>query len=140
VWTVLAALVLLTIAAPVGALASNGVTSRDRAATHALLEARYTYEQALVASAPASDLAVEGLASSLGGQCHGVLMGAPHETLLSALLVPSGHSRSPRQMGEANRESRQLGDLHGELSLALGLPLVNSDSQAALADKPTGHA
>lgn len=36
-------------------------------------------------------------------------------------------------MGEANRENRQLGDLQGELSIALGLPLIEPDRQAARA-------
>jgi hypothetical protein len=131
-WTVLAGLFLLVLAAPSGAFAGARITPRDRAATRAYLEARYVYVQALVASAPAAKAAEEEFASALGGECPGVLAGAPQETLRT-LFVSASRSRTPRQMGEANRESRQLGDLQGELSLALGLPLVNSDSQAALA-------
>jgi hypothetical protein len=131
-WAGLAALFLLVLAVPGGAFASARVTPRDRAATHVLLAARYAYEQALVASAPAAKAAEEGLAGTLGGECPGVLAGAPQETLRPLFASPP-RSRSPRQMGEANRESRQLRDLRGELSLALGLPLIDSDRQAALA-------
>jgi hypothetical protein len=123
-WTVLAGLFLLVLAAPSGAFAGARITPRDRAATRAYLAARYVYVQALVASAPAAKAAEEEFASILGGECPGVLTGAPQETLRT-LLAPSPRPRTPRQMGEANRESRQLGDLQGELSLALGLPLVN---------------
>src|ERR1700733_14384147 len=75
-WIGLAVLFLPALAAPTGAFAEAGVTSQDRAATRALFEARYTYEQALLASAPASRVATEGLASGLGGECPGVLAGA----------------------------------------------------------------
>jgi hypothetical protein len=130
--TVLAVLFLLALAAPTGAFAGAGVTSQDRAATRALLEARYTYEQALLASAPVSRAATEGLASSLGGECAGVLAGAPHETLLESLPHSESPPQSPRQMGESNRERRQLSDLQGELGLALELPPIEADRQAAL--------
>lgn len=131
-WAVLAALFLLVLAAPSGAFASARVTPLDRAETRALLEARYVYEQALVASAPASKAAEEGLASTLGGECPGVLANAPYGTL-KTLFESQLRSRSPRQMGEANRENRQLGDLQGELSIALELRLIEPDRQAASA-------
>jgi hypothetical protein len=134
-WIGLAAFFLPALAAPTGAFAGAGVTSQDRAATRALLEARYTYEQALLASVPASRAATEGLASSLGGECHGVLAGAPHETL-GTLLASPPHSelppQSPRQMGESNRERRQLSELQSELGLALEQPPIEADRQAAL--------
>ncbi len=131
-WTVLAALFLVVLAAPAGAFANARVTPGDRAATRAYLQARYAYEQALVASAPASVAAVEGLASSLGGECPGVLAGAAHEPLRTPLESPR-RNLSPKQIGESNRESRQRGDLQGELSIALDLRLIEPDRQAALA-------
>lgn len=134
-WTGLVMLFLLALVVPTGAFASARVTSQDRAATRALLEARYTYEQALLASALASRAATEGLASSLGGECPGVLVGAPHETLSTLLespLHPEFPPQSPRQMGESNRERRQLSDLESELALALELPPIEADRQAAL--------
>jgi hypothetical protein len=135
-WTVLATLFLLALAVPTGAFASARVTSQDRAATRALLEAKYTYEQSLLATAPASKAAAEGLASSLGGECPGVLAGAPDETLGTLLESPS-HSasppKSPRQMGESNRERRQLSDLQSELGLALEQAPIEADRQATLA-------
>jgi hypothetical protein len=129
---VLAALFLVVLAAPAGAFAGARVTPRDRAATRAYLQARYAYEQALVADAPASNAAVERFAGSLAGECPGVLAGARHEPL-NTLLGSPRRSPSPRQMGESNRESRQRGALQGELSLALGLRLIEPDRQAALA-------
>jgi hypothetical protein len=135
-WIALAALFLLALAVPTGAFASARVTSQDRAATRALLEAKYTYEQSLLATAPASKAAAEGLASSLGGECPGVLAGAPDETLGTLLESPS-HSesppKSPRQMGESNRERRQLSDLQSELGLALEQAPIEADRQATLA-------
>lgn len=130
--SVTTALFLLALVAPTGAFAGARVTPQDRAATRALLEARYTYEQALLVGAPASRAAAEGLASSLGGECPGVLVGAPHETL-NTLLESPRRSQSPRQMGESNRERRQWSDLQGELALALDLPVIEPDRQAARA-------
>jgi hypothetical protein len=130
-WRALAALSLVALAAPAGALAGVRVTPRDRAATRAFLQARYAYEQTLAASAPASKAAVETLVSRLGGECSGVLVGAPHRTL-STLFESPGRSPSARRIGESNRESRQRGDLEGELALALELPMIELNRQAAL--------
>jgi hypothetical protein len=131
-WALLAAFLMLVLAIPSGALGDVHVTPQDRAATLALLEARYAYEQTLVAIAPASRTAEEDLASTLGGTCPGVLAGAPHETPQTPSEFPRP-PRSPRQIGEANRENRQWGDLQEELSLALNLPLIEAERQAALA-------
>jgi hypothetical protein len=130
-WIALAAFFLLALAVPAGAFAGAGVTSQDRAATRALLEARYTYEQALLASAPASRAAAEQVADGLGGECPGALAGAPHETLDTFFESP-GRSESARQVGESNRERRQWSDLQGELALALELRVSEADRQAAL--------
>ena len=131
-WLVLAWSFLLVLVAPSGASASARVTPLDRGATRVLLEAKYVYEQALVSSAPASQTAEERLANSLGGECPGVLANAPYGTMKTLFESPL-RSRSPRQIGEANRERRQLEDLQGEFSIALGLPLIESDRQAARA-------
>lgn len=85
-----------------------------------------------MANAPASKAAVEGVVSGLGGECPGVLAGAPHETPGTFLGSPEP-SRSTRQNGESTRELRQQSDLEGELSLALELPRIEADRQAALA-------
>jgi hypothetical protein len=135
-WVGLAVLFLPALAAPTGAFASAPVTSQDRDATRALLEARFTYEQALLASAPASRAATEGLASGLGGECPGVLAGALQETpstLLESPLHSESPPQSPRQMGESNRERRQLSDLQSELGLALEQAPIEADRQATLA-------
>ena len=120
---------LLVLLTPSGAFASLRVTQLDRGSTRALLEAQYVYEQALVSGAPASQAAEEQLTSSLGSECPGVLANAPYSTVKS--LFGPLRSPSPRQVGEANRERRQLGDLQGEFSIALGQSLIESDRQAA---------
>jgi hypothetical protein len=129
VWCTLV-LFLLALAVPSGALGRTRIAPQDRAATRALLEARYVYEQALLAGAPASRAAEERFARTLSGECPGVLADAPNgapRALLESLQRP----RSPRQVGEANRENVQLSDLQGELSLGLDLPLIETDRQAA---------
>jgi hypothetical protein len=129
----LAVFFLVALAGPAGAFAGTrvSVTPQDRTATRALLEAEYTYEQAVVANALASKAAVEELASSLGEQCPAVLAGAPHETLITSLESPA-RPRSPRQVGESRRERRQRDDLEIELALAVGRSLIAPDQQAAL--------
>jgi hypothetical protein len=129
--------VAFSLAASTGAFAGVRVTPLDRAATRAFLEARYAYERALVADAPASKTAVEGLASTLGRECPRVLAGAPQgrETLMKSFESRTGppRSQSPRQRGEANRETEQLGALEGELLFALDQPLTEPDREAARA-------
>jgi hypothetical protein len=51
--------IALALAAPAGASPAAPVTSRDRAATRAYLQAGLTYEQSLVASTPAANTAIE---------------------------------------------------------------------------------
>src|SRR5271166_1644670 len=131
-WTVLAALLLLALPAPSVALAKAGGTRQDRAATRAYLEAQYLLDQSLVASAPASQAATEGVIVALGRECPGVLAGAPHDPLRT-LFESLPQSRSPRQTGELEREDRQLNDLQGELELAFAAPAIGLDRQAALA-------
>jgi hypothetical protein len=120
------------LSAPAVVIARARVTSPDRAATRAYLEAKYAFERVLVASAPASAAAAEGQANRLGGECPRVLAGAPHETL-TTLLEASPHSQSPRKMGELNRERRQRSELQGELGLAVNRPSIEAERQAVLA-------
>jgi hypothetical protein len=129
-WFVLAAILAAALLAPGAAVASVRVTPQDRSSTRMLLEAQYAYDQARVASAPAATAAVEQFAGRLGGECPGVLAGAPHETFGT---IFESAPRSPRQTGEANRESRQWNDLRAELSHAFALQLLEPARQAALA-------
>jgi hypothetical protein len=131
-WSVLGAVLLIALGTPTGAFASARVSPQDRAATDAYLQAQYTYDQSLLANAPASTEAAQGLASRLESECPGVLLGAPHKTL-DALFEsrPSGPS-SPRQMGEERRLERQWTDLQEELLFSLGAAEGEPDRQAAL--------
>lgn len=104
------------------------VSPQDAAATRAYLEAGYAYVQAVVANLPASKAAVEGFASKVGGECAGVLTGAPS----GFGFVESG-PQSARQFAERRREDEQASTLREELGSALDMTLVQPDRQAALA-------
>lgn len=127
--TVLAALAVLLVA-PAGTSAKAHGTPQDRAATRAYLEAKYAYEQSLVATAPASTAAVDVLARGLASECPGVLAGAPRRGLGE---VSTKQALSPRQQGEDSRRERQAGALEQELGFALELPALTANRQAALA-------
>ena len=125
-----AALGLLVLATPWAAQARERVSSQDRAATRAYLEAELTYQRALTAGAPAANAGFEHLADGLIGECQGVLVGAPRE---SAKALFESRKQTPRQTGESNRARRQLSDLQLELTVALTLPTIDADRQAAIA-------
>jgi hypothetical protein len=129
----LGVLLLAAVAMPGAAGASVRVDPRDRAATHAYLVATYDYAKALLANASASRASFEAMASRIGGECPGVLAGAPTETI-ETLFGSHRPAPSSRQLGEANRERRQMSDLKSELSFALALALIEPDRQAVLAD------
>jgi hypothetical protein len=124
---------LLMAVAPAGATRLR-VTAQDRAATRSYLEARYSYDQAIVTLAPAADAATEALARHLSSECPGVVTGAPGSGgFLSALLEPSPRRQTPRQAGEANRAIRQLSLLQLEVGIALALPRTQAERQPLLA-------
>jgi hypothetical protein len=99
-------------------------SAADTAATRAYLQARYVWYQAVAANLPASMAATEVFAAKLGGECAGVLAGAPPEP-----PTPS----SARHLEEFKRETEQLGDLEEELSFTLESPGLQPDHQATLA-------
>jgi hypothetical protein len=93
------------------------VTTQDRIATHAYLQALYAYDQAQLTNVKASQTAVESIGDRLTQECPGVLAKAPQpEEALVAKL--SGHPLSPNARGVAGRHARQLADLGEEISLA----------------------
>ncbi len=109
-WAVLAIALTVCLGLPSSAPASSAA---DTAATRAYLQAGYAWYQAVAASLPASMAATEAFADKIGGECTGVLAGAPPE------------SRSPssaKGIGEFKRETEQLSDLEGELSFTLESP------------------
>ncbi len=124
--------VLLLVALPGAALGRTKVTKQDRIATRRYLEAKLTYERAAAAGASASKADVEALASRLGGECPGVVAGAPKLEDLVAFGSGPRHPPSPRQRGERARQFRQWLDLHIELSLALYQAQRAPYSEAAL--------
>ena len=100
--------------------ARRRVSAGDRAATHAYLRAEYEFELGLAAVAPQSQAAIEALSARLGGECPGVLAGAPGEEPLIGLLRSAGGRRpSAKARGEADRESRQRSALESELTISL---------------------
>ncbi len=114
---------------PASAMAVR-ITPRDRAATRAYLDAWYTYaegdprERARRQAKPSSRLA-----HKVEIECPGVVAGAPRSKKVRRRI----RRRRPRRArGEANRESRQLGDLELESELALALPEAELDAGAAL--------
>jgi hypothetical protein len=103
-------IVLLGMTTAAGAVANRA----DTAATHAYLAAEYAYRQAVLAELPQSTAMMEALAGRLAGECPGVLAGAPQ-------LERVGEQQFPKagELRERFRQTRQLGQLVGELDIAL---------------------
>jgi hypothetical protein len=121
-------LLLLVLVAPATSQGRERVTSQDRSATYAYLQAELDYEQAVVASAPASAASLEALAARLDGECPGVVAGV-HKRLTAV----SESAPSPRQDGEQARKLRQWQDLDAELARVMELSRDERYRQAALA-------
>jgi hypothetical protein len=120
----------MSVAPGLSIAASGDLASwRDRAATLAYRKAELVYEQAVVAAAPASQAAVEGLAGRLGGECSGVVAGVRQRMRRTR----SGLVRLPRREGEEARMHRQWSDLTYELTRVIGLTRDGPYRQAALA-------
>lgn len=125
-------LALAGFAAP----ASAHVLPGDAAATNAYLAATGKFEEAEIAGLSQETAAREAAAAAIAGECPGVLANAPpHEEVSGFGLVgPASQARaSPRAEGERRRQSRQLGDLKLELSLALAGSRTQASREAALA-------
>jgi hypothetical protein len=124
-------LVLAGVAVPASAHAS----SENAAATHAYLIATNRFEETEVADLPQETAAREAAAAGISGECTGILTNAPpHEEVVGfGLTGPARAGLSPRAEGERRRQSRQLGDLKLELSLALADSRTQAGREAALA-------
>jgi hypothetical protein len=106
-------------------LASASGDSKNKASTHAYLQAAYVYEQSRLANVGATKTTLEGLASRIGGECQNVLAGAPPES------SRGGSSASfARAVAESKREDEQLADLEEELGTALRLTADQTDRMA----------
>lgn len=129
---VLAALaaIALLLAATTGAASRTSVTSRDRAATRAYLQAGLVYERSLLASTQAASASVEALARNLENECPGVMDGAPEPEAEN----DRGEAPQPsaRKQGELNREQRQRSELESELDDTISLTLLDADRNSAL--------
>jgi len=135
VWTavvaaVSAAALLSWLAGPVSATTSSradvSVSPEDAAATSTYLTDVNGFGQMLLANAPKSAEALDGLATGLEGECPGVLSGAPNTSLLSD-FSPSGSTA----LGEALRTQRQADDLKAELVSAMSRTYLQPDEGAA---------
>ncbi len=94
--------------------AAAAATPADRAATRAYLQAGYELAQTRLSDAAATQSTVANLESQLGGECHGVLAGAPRE----GPLAPVGEE-PPRARGERERSKLQLHTIEYELALVI---------------------
>jgi hypothetical protein len=115
--------------------------SENAAATHAYLVATNSYEETELSNLPQAIEAREATAARISGECPGILANAPpHEEVSGFGLVEPGPvgpaSQAPshaRAEGERRRQSRQLGDLKLELSLALDGSRTQPDREAVVA-------
>lgn len=130
----LLALALASAIAPTSAAASSGnAAAENAAATHAYLVAANGYEETELANLLQENAAREAIATRISGECAGVLTNAPpHEEVSGFGLVGpgTGAAQSARAEGERRRQSRQLGDLKLELSLALDDSHTEADREA----------
>ncbi len=98
---------------------AGAVSGADRAATRAYLQAEYAYERTVQANASASARALEATAHRIGGECPGVLAGAPkrYEGLLAGVEHEPKLSR--RQEGERARGQDELQAVLSEIDATL---------------------
>jgi hypothetical protein len=124
------AAILWGLAAPVGAGASSSarapVSPEDAAATSAYLTDIFGYRQMLLANAPKSVEALDGLASQLSSECPGVLGGAPNTSTFS-----ESSSSGSTTLAEVVRTQRQLADLRAELGSTMSRAYLQPDDGAA---------
>jgi hypothetical protein len=126
-----AAALLSWLAAPVGATASSpasaSVSPADAAATSTYLTDVSGFGQMLLANAPKSVEALDGLASQLGSECPGVLSGAPTTSTFSQLS-----SSGSTTLSEILDTERQAGDLRAELTSAMSSSYLKPDAGAMM--------
>ncbi len=109
------------------------MSPENAAATRAYLLAAVSFEETELANLPQEIALREAVAAGISGECAGILTNAPpHEEVLGFGLVGSGShpAPSPRAEGERHRQSRQLGELKLELSLALADQRTQPDREA----------
>jgi hypothetical protein len=113
---------------------SQHVSAEDRIATRDYLEATYVLEQGLVGNTVAQRPAAQALAGRIGGECAGVLDGAPQPGSVGvANGSDSGPSRSTspaRKIAEQIREEEQSNDLAQELRYSFRVTFEDSDRPA----------
>ncbi len=121
---------LLVVTLPASVLlcapASIAATPADTAATHALLQARYELDLAVLRNTPAAHASEAQRAASIGRECHGVLAGEPKEED----FLPSEGSLTPRANGERERSSRQQQTISEELGIVLSAASAAPDRSA----------
>jgi hypothetical protein len=109
----LLALVATALLAPP---ASVSATAPDTAATHALLQARYRLDRAILQSAAPARASTDRLVASLARECHDVLA---HEPQQEGLLGPPQPATTPRARGERQRAELQRQTIDEELGAVL---------------------
>ena len=106
--------------------ASIAATPADRAATQTYLQAGYRLAKTLVENVDASRSSVAALVTRLGGECHGVLAGAPKEKP----GPPKESSLSARARGELQRSELQQQTIDGELGGTFASSIYQPDRVA----------
>jgi len=94
---------------------ASAINAADEAATHAFLQAEYVHEAALVDDRAAEAASVGAFVSQVGGECAGVLKGAPSEEDEGAGPTTPP---TPRQRGEQQRGRDQRTAIEEELQQA----------------------
>lgn len=140
-----AALLLLVLGAPAVAAARERAPRRDRSATLSYLRARYRLVRLTQSRLPASQAAVEGLATRMEAECPGVLSGAPRPAVGVAGSAPASSPGAAdsrpggsgaitlRERGTIARQLRQRGELTQEIQAALTAARLSPMRGAVLA-------
>jgi hypothetical protein len=114
---VAASAIALSLTASIPRAVAAPVKPADRAATHAYLLANVALWRAVAASQNEALASTRALAARIGGECPGVLAGAPTGEGIGS---PGAPPPTSRQIGESNRQREQLGELTQEVEAALG--------------------
>ncbi len=121
---------LLGLAAVIALAAApaSAIDPADQAATHAYLQAEYELRRTAAANLQAQRALTLALTKRIGGECAGVLKGAPSGEIEAD--NQEAPKPSPRQLGERARTSEQNETIEGELAALFSSTLPASDRNA----------
>jgi hypothetical protein len=108
------ALVGAVLLSALAAAPASAINPADEAATHAYLQAEYEHALSVLSTVDAEGASVKGFVGQVGGECAGVLKGAPTEEGPPSASGPP----TPRARGEQQRSQHQLRTVEEELAAA----------------------